>query len=163
MGTLYDRYGKPVYALILRIVSDPSTAEDVLAETFVKVWNQVDNFKEARGDELGFWILSLARNQAVERLRAPSAESPKRSALEHPILFHAALQTGGRPRSADPEGSLGGALACLDGSERRILELAYFQGLSSYEIGQQLALPLAKVKKSISGALEKLTNAISPT
>jgi RNA polymerase sigma-70 factor (ECF subfamily) len=161
MGTLYDRYGKIAYALILRIIAEPSTAEDVLAETFVKVWNQIGSFKESHGEELGFWILSLARNQSIEHLRAAASDSPNSSALENPLLFRAMPQAAGRGRNTERLRTLGNALAGLDAGERQILELAYFGGLSAHEIAQKLSQPLAKVKKSISAALEKISSSIT--
>jgi RNA polymerase sigma-70 factor (ECF subfamily) len=160
MGTLYDRYGKIAYALILRIIAEPSAAEDVLAETFVKVWNQIDSFKESHGEELGFWILSLARNQSIEHLHAAASGSPNSTALENPLLFRGMPQAAGRARNREQLRALGDALAGLDAGERQILELAYFSGLSAHEIAQRLSQPLAKVKKSISAALEKISSAI---
>jgi RNA polymerase sigma-70 factor (ECF subfamily) len=161
MGTLYDRYGKIAYALILRIVSEPSAAEDVLAETFVKVWNQIGSFKDSHGDELAFWILSLARNQSIEYLRAASGDSLKSSALENPVLFRSMPQIMGRGRNIEQLHALGKTLDRLDSGERQILDLAYFGGLSTHEIAQRLSQPLAKVKKSISAALDKLTSTIT--
>ncbi len=157
MGALYDRYGKPTYALILRMVTDSATAEDLLAETFVKAWNQIGNFKDGHGDELGFWILSLARNQSIEHLRAPSGDSPKLNALENPLLFRSIPQAISRGRNPEQLRLLDRAFANLDDSEREILELAYFRGLSAHEIAQKLSQPPARVKKSISTALEKLS------
>jgi RNA polymerase sigma-70 factor (ECF subfamily) len=156
MGILYDRYGGTAYALILRILGEPSAAEDVLAETFVKVWNQIGSFRDSQGEELGFWILSLARNQSIEHLRT-SGDPLKSSALEHPLLFRSMPQSVGRGRNAEQRRALQNALASLDASERQILELAYFNGLSTQEIAQKLAQPLAKVRKSISAALEKIS------
>lgn len=161
VGILYDRYGKITYALIFRIVSDPSVAEDLLAETFVKVWNQIGSFKEGHGGELGFWILSLARNQSIERVRAASGDSPKLSALENPLLFSSIPPAANRGRHSEQLAVLAKGLTNLEEGERRILELAYFHGLSAHEIAQRLAQPLAKVKKSISAALEKLSSTIT--
>jgi RNA polymerase sigma-70 factor, ECF subfamily len=161
MGTLYDRYGKIAYALILRIVAEPSAAEDVLAETFVKVWNQIGSFKESHGQELGFWILSLARNQSIEHLHAAASDSPNSSALENPLLFRGMPQAAGRGRNREQLQALGSALAGLEADERQILELAYFGALSAHEIAQRLSQPLPRVKKTISAALEKISSAIT--
>ena len=160
MGILYDRYGSTAYALILRILGEPAEAEDVLAETFVKAWNQIGSFRDSQGEELGFWILSLARNQSIEHLRT-SGDPLKSSALEHPLLFRSMPQSIGRGRNTEQIRALQNALAGLDSGERQILELAYFNGLSAQEIGQKLAQPPAKVRKSISAALEKISSVIT--
>ncbi len=70
MGELYDRYGKLTYSIILRIVPHEDVAEDLLAETFVKVWNQIDQWRDAHIEDLRLWLLLLARNHAIEDLRS---------------------------------------------------------------------------------------------
>lgn len=161
MGALYDRYGKPAYALILRILSDPAAAEDVLAETFVTAWNQIGSFKENRTEELGIWIFSLARNQAIERLRGASGESHKLNILETPLLFQTVPQMAGRARHSEQVRLLGRALASLEDGERQTLELAYFGGLAPSEIAQKLSQPQARIRRLISAALEKLSRVIA--
>src|SRR5580700_4945616 len=89
MADLYDRYGRLVYALILRIVRDSGIAEDLVQETFLRVWNRVRSFEAEKG-ALGPWLLAVARNRAIDYLR--SAGGRMRHAMEldeteHPALF----------------------------------------------------------------------------
>src|SRR5215469_3000855 len=69
MSTLYDRYGRLAYSLIFRVVRNAATAEDLLQETFLRVWNRAHSFDEKRG-ALGPWILTVARNRAIDYLRS---------------------------------------------------------------------------------------------
>src|SRR5258706_9847549 len=69
MSDLYDRYGRLAYFLIYRIVANESAAEDMVQETFLRVWNSIHNFDEKRGP-LGRWVLSVARNRAIDYLRS---------------------------------------------------------------------------------------------
>jgi RNA polymerase sigma-70 factor, ECF subfamily len=161
MGTLYDRYGKLTYTLILRIVGEASAAEDVLAETFVKVWNQIGSLKDSRSDDIGFWILALARNQGIEYLRSAWGESQRSNALEQPALFRASSQPPVRGRGGEPLRALGETFAGLAADEREVLEMAFFSGLSVTELSQRLGKPLADVRKSISAALAKLSGGYS--
>src|SRR5206468_7772397 len=69
MNDLYDRYGRLTYSLIYRIVRNPSTAEDLVQETFLRVWNRVQSFDAERG-ALGAWVLTVARNRAIDHLRS---------------------------------------------------------------------------------------------
>src|SRR5581483_3739970 len=69
MNDLYDRYGRLVYSLIYRIVHNSSTAEDLVQETFLRVWNRVQSFDAERG-ALGAWVLTVARNRAIDYLRS---------------------------------------------------------------------------------------------
>src|SRR5262249_5531880 len=90
MAELYDRYGALVYSLILRIVREPSVAEDLVQETFIRVWNRVQAFDQERG-ALGPWLLAVARNRAIDYLRS-STNRMARSVyeideVEHPSLF----------------------------------------------------------------------------
>jgi RNA polymerase sigma-70 factor, ECF subfamily len=89
LAELYDRYGRAVYALILRLVRDTALAEDLVQETFLRVWNRVHAFDSVRGS-LGPWLLAIARNRAIDYLR--SAAGRERNAFEfeeteHPALF----------------------------------------------------------------------------
>src|SRR5215510_12525344 len=87
LGDLYDRYGRLTYALILRIVRDAGTAEDLVQETFLRVWNRVQGFNAERG-AIGPWLLAVARNRAIDYLR--SAGGRERNAIEFEETDHPA-------------------------------------------------------------------------
>ncbi len=156
MGTLYDLYGKVCYAVILRLVPERSVAEDLLAETFVKAWNQIGRWKDLRGDDLGAWLLVLARNHALEHLRAINfprpAALPKLIAFEQPTT----LQDTARGRGADYWGKLRKKLETLSPEERRVMEYFCFEGLTASAIALKAGKPLESVKTSAAAALEKL-------
>jgi len=161
MGTLYDRYGNSLYSLILHIIGDRQIAEDVLAETFVKAWNQIGAWKENRAGDLALWILSLARNHAVEHLRHangwPAANPLILNTLEQPFLFRQPNQTARNPEQLR---ALGAALAQLPQNQRRTLELAYFEGLNPNEVAQKLSQPLTEVRTWIATALGRLRSSL---
>ena len=69
VGELYDRYGRLAYTLIYRIVRDKWVAEDLVQESFLRVWNRAHAFDAERGS-LGPWILTVARNQALDYIRS---------------------------------------------------------------------------------------------
>src|SRR5262244_342105 len=69
MGDLYDRYGRLGYSLIFRVVRNSAAAEDLVQETFLRVWNRAHSFDAERG-VLGPWILTVARNRAIDYLRS---------------------------------------------------------------------------------------------
>jgi len=68
LAELYDRYGRVVYGLILRMVQDRGIAEDLVQETFLRVWNRAGGFDSDRG-AVGPWLLAVARNRAIDYLR----------------------------------------------------------------------------------------------
>src|SRR3954462_11719875 len=90
MADLYDRYGRVTYVLIFRIVRNAGTAEDLLQETFLRVWNRVQAFDHEKG-ALGPWVLTVARNRAIDYLRSVdgrmSQNAIKLDHTEPPNLF----------------------------------------------------------------------------
>ena len=90
MADLYDRYGRLAYALIHRIVRNSAVAEDLVQETFLRVWNRVQSFDPSRG-ALGPWVLTVARNRAIDYLRSVdgrmSQSSLELDRIENPVFF----------------------------------------------------------------------------
>lgn len=155
MADLYDRYGRLAYALILRIVKDAGIAEDLVQETFLRVWNRVHGFDAERG-AIGPWLLAVARNRAIDYLR--SASGRERNAVEfeesdHPGLFadmeHDILLSDAARR-------VKAAMDRLTPNQRQVIELAYFEGLSQSEMAERLGQPLGTVKTWVRTALKNL-------
>lgn len=155
LAELYDRYGRLVYSLILRVVRDAGIAEDLVQETFLRIWNRVHNFDAAKGC-IGPWLLAVARHRAIDYLR--SAAGRERHALEfeeadHPSLFidmEQGILTSDRARRAVA------ALQKLSANQRQAIELAYFEGLSQTEMAQRMGQPLGTVKTWVRTALKNL-------
>ncbi len=159
MGAFYDRYGRAAYTIILRIVNDPSAAEDVLAETFIKAWNRLGGLREDASIELNLWILNLARNNAFEYLRSTRGwlgnSLPKLGALENLSLFQDTM----RDRDPAQWRILQNAFSNLSGHERHVMELACFDGLSPAEMSIRLEQSPPEIKNWIESALAKLSSA----
>ena len=160
LGELYDRYGRMAYALILRIVRDAATAEDLVQETFLRIWNRVQGFDGDRG-ALGGWLLAVARNRAIDYLRSKSGRM--RDALElneneHPSLYADLEQD---VLNADRARRLRKALEKLNPNQRNVIELAYFEGLSQTEMAERTGQPLGTVKTWVRTALKLLREELS--
>lgn len=151
MGAFYDRYGQAAYNLIIRIVNDPSVAEDVLAETFIKAWNRLGGLRGNRVSDLGLWILCLARNAALDHMR--SGKALGLNTLESLLLF----QDTARDRTPSHWHALRDAVSTLSARERQALELACFDGLSPGEMSLRLERPLPEIRGWLAAALAKLT------
>jgi len=155
LGELYDKYGRVAYALIYRIVRDAGTAEDLVQETFLRVWNRAQGFDADRG-ALGGWLLAVARNRAIDYLR--SAGGRMRGALEleetaHPSLY---LDLEKEVLNADKARRLRKAMEKLSANQRDAIELAYFEGLSQTEMAERMGQPLGTVKTWVRTALKHL-------
>jgi RNA polymerase sigma-70 factor (ECF subfamily) len=144
------------FALILRIVRDAGIAEDLTQETFLRVWNRMAGFDAQRG-ALGPWVLTVARNRAIDYLRSVDGRTRQNaielSAAETPAAFvdlDAALMRGDRARL------LRDAVEKLNEKQRMVIELAYFEGLSQTEMADRLKQPLGTVKTWVRTALQVL-------
>src|SRR5438067_928154 len=160
---LYDRHASVVYSLGLRILRDPAEAEDLVQDVFVQVWRRYEVFDAERGQFAG-WLLSLARNRAIDRLR--SRQARERSAGAYELELDAEV----RPAATDPNESayaaelrraVSTALGALPEQQRQALELAYFGGLRHSEIATQLEAPLGTVKARIRQGMIKLRESLA--
>ena len=156
MASLYDRYGRLIYSLILRIVRNESVAEDLVQETFLRVWNRVHGFDQERG-ALGAWMLAVARNRALDYLRSVEgreSESPlDMERLENPALYS---NLKSDILNIDRVKRLKEAFQKLTPNQRTVIELAYYEGLSQTEMAQRLNQPLGTVKTWVRTALKAL-------
>ena len=155
LAELYDRYGRLAYALILRVVRDAGVAEDLVQETFLRVWNRVHGFDAEKG-AIGPWLLAVARNRAIDYLR--SATGRERNALEFEETDHPALYVDMEREilTSDKARVVKQALAKLSPNQRQVIELAYFEGLSQSEMAERMKQPLGTVKTWVRAALKNL-------
>ena len=155
LAELYDRYGRAVYSLILRVVRDTAIAEDLVQETFLRVWNRVHAFDGERGS-LGAWLLAVARNRAIDYLRSTAGR--ERNAIELDETDHPALYCNMEPDilNADKIRRVRAAMEKLSPNQRTAMELAYFEGLSQTEMAEKIGQPLGTVKTWVRTALKSL-------
>jgi RNA polymerase sigma-70 factor, ECF subfamily len=155
LGELYDRYGRIVYSLILRVVRDTGIAEDLVQETFLRVWNRVQGFDATQG-AIGPWLMAVARNRAIDYLRSKSGR--ERNAVEFEETDHPSLYTDMEHDLliSDKARRVKVAMEKLQPNQRQVLELAYFEGLSQTEMAERMGQPLGTVKTWVRAALKNL-------
>jgi RNA polymerase sigma-70 factor (ECF subfamily) len=161
MSDLYDRYGRLAYSLILRVVRNSGVAEDLVQETFLRVWNRVQSFDAARG-ALGAWVMTVARNRAIDYLRSidgrMSQNTYELNKLEHPGLFSNLEDSA---LTLDRAQRLAGAFQKLTPNQRQVIELAYYEGLSQTEMAERMKQPLGTVKTWVRTALKTLRDELA--
>jgi RNA polymerase sigma-70 factor (ECF subfamily) len=161
MAELYDRHHRLAYAIIRRIVLSPSDAEEVLQETFVRVWSRAETYDGRLGSPAA-WVVRIARNRAIDRLRARQA----RADVNAPVPV-ADRETTERelPNYETPESVLHSAhaaiavrvaLAALPAAQRALIEAAFFEGYTHQELSARFGVPLGTVKTRIRSGLVSL-------
>jgi RNA polymerase sigma-70 factor (ECF subfamily) len=154
MTEIFDRYGRMVYSVALRVLQDPGHAEDVMQEVLLKVWREPQTFLEGRGS-LGAWLAVMARNRAIDALRRRRpAETVDDVALVSKTNLASEFE-----RSSMIE-KVRGVLKGLPLEQQASMELAYFEGLSHSEIAARTGDPLGTVKTRIRTALTSLRKAL---
>lgn len=156
LSELHDRYARAVFSLIIRIVRNPSVAEDLVQETFLRLWHRVHSFDADKG-ALGAWLLAVARNRAVDHLRSIDGRMEVNAIslhhLENPAWF-ATLDS----RALAPERMrrLEGAFEKLTPHQRQVIEMAYYEGMSQAEMAERLHQPLDTIQTWTRAALQIL-------
>ena len=157
LGEIYAQYAGLLYSVILRSVADRGTAEDLLQEVFLRIWDRVRTFDAERGS-FEAWIVTVARNRAVDHLRGSRRKLNELSissyVLDKAVGWFAC-------RTIDHEHilrrmAMRAALRSLHASQREVLELAYVQGFTQTEIATRLGKPLGTVKSLVRAALKVL-------
>jgi RNA polymerase sigma-70 factor (ECF subfamily) len=155
LAELYDRYGKAVYFVIYRVVEDQGATEDLVQETFLRVWNNIAKFDNRRASP-GRWILAVARNQAIDYVRSCQGRMARGFVLVEDWNASSSSTETHAIERLDRSWVLGRALAKLSDRQRAMLNLAFVEGLTHVEMAARLALPLGTVKTWIRGALQAL-------
>jgi RNA polymerase sigma-70 factor (ECF subfamily) len=156
---LYDRYGRAVYALTLRILGDPGMAEEISLDAFWQVWQQIDRFNAERGS-LASWLFTIARSRAIDRHRSRVAA---RRTPNDPGEGNQSEAPDEAAELAERRRLVRGAMVKLSAEQRSTLELAYFEGLSHSEISARLNQPLGTVKTRIRQAMTILRRHLEGT
>ena len=156
LAELYDRHSRLLFGLILRIVRDRGEAEDLLQEAFVRVWTRAETYDGQMGGPLP-WIVRVARNCAIDRLRARRV----RATVDAPAIDVAAIDVAA-PAIQTPEATvlmaerrrtLTDALVGLAADQRQLIEAAFFEGHTHSELAHRFGLPLGTVKTRIRAGM----------
>jgi RNA polymerase sigma-70 factor (ECF subfamily) len=165
LGELYDRLSPWVLGVAYRVLGDADEADEVLSDVFVQVWHRIDQHDAQRGP-LTPWVLSIARNRALDLLRRRRRWWRKVERVEQDGTVD-----GGDPAvAADaPEAAVPGwpvhravhqAVGALPEEQRQVVLLAYFEGLSHSEIARRTGDPLGTVKTRLRLAHQKLEESL---
>lgn len=162
LAELYDHLAPWVMGVAYRILHDADEAEEVLSDVFVQVWSRIHQHDTRRGPLIP-WVLSIARNRALDGLRRRSRWWRKAERAREAVEWDDVPEPD--PAEASVPGwpvhrAVHGALAALPDEQRRVVLLAYFEGLSHVEIARRTGDPLGTVKTRLRLAQAKLTESL---
>ena len=155
MGQLYDRYSAIVYSVALRVLGDAGMAEDLLQEVFMKLWRNPSGFDPNRGS-LAAWLVVITRNRAIDWLRKRRPEISVNS-----LALTVEPDLASRAEFARTVGKIRTLLESMSASQRTVLEMAYFEGLTHSEIAMKTGQPLGTIKTRIRSGLLALRAALT--
>ncbi|MBV9608620.1 MAG: sigma-70 family RNA polymerase sigma factor [Acidobacteria bacterium] len=157
MAEIYDRYSGVVYAVALRVLADTAAAEDVLQDVFLQLWRNPAAFDSSRGS-LAPWLAVIARNRAIDQIRKRKPDTD----IEHVVIAVDADLESATARRLNID-KVRGALNAMPPAQRKLLELAFFEGLTHTEIAAKTGEPLGTVKTRIRAGLLSLRKAVGTT
>lgn len=150
---LYKNYAGVLYGVITKVLYDEQTAQDVLQEVFVKVWNNIGQYDSGKG-RLYTWMLNIARNAAIDKLRS-KGEIMKGKIRSGEETVNNLAQRMGEEQTTDTIG-LRKVVAGLKPEYETIVDLAYYKGFTMDEISKTLKIPIGTVKTRMRSALQQM-------
>jgi len=158
LGELYDRYSRLVYSVALNALADPSQAEEITQDVFVRVWENAKTYRADQG-RVATWLTSITRNRAIDVFRRSRVRREnlyiswdEADSLHPPASQDVEVEA----ELAQRQRQVRRAVAQLPEEQQQALGLAFFQGLSHSEIAQALDEPLGTIKTRIRLAMQKL-------
>ncbi len=151
---LYVNYSAALFGIINRIIIDEEEAKDVLQDTFVKIWNNIDNYSSQKG-RFFTWMLNLSRNLAIDKLRSANYKYHHKNLSLDRITANLHDKNRSHSENVNVIG-LRNVVESLRPEYRQLIELAYFSGFTQVEIAEQLGIPLGTVKTRLRFAIKEL-------
>lgn len=164
LRALYNTYKSLIFGLLLSILGDRQEAEDCLQDVFTQVWKKADRFNPERGRPYSF-IVTMARNKAIDRTRSSGYKNQQRQDYVIDDFTMTPVDAENSPFEAatrtDRANRLRRALAELPEKERRVIRIAYFEGLTQKEIAERTGIPLGTVKYRTRQGMMKLRDMLT--
>ncbi len=152
---LYDDYSPAIYGLVLKVLRDEALAEDALQDAFVRIWQKIHTYDESKG-RLFTWMLNVARNIAIDKLRANTSRKAELTTSLQPSIE-------ARGPSTTMQIDHIGIREIVDGlspDQKMVIELIYFQGYTQAEVSEEFGIPLGTVKSRVRLAMNYLRDKI---
>lgn len=163
LSQLYDRYGRLVFSLVMHITDDEALAEEITQDVFLQVWEKASSYQPEHAKVLT-WLISVARNRAIDIYRRRSSRPEGHRVLLDDQLWSnledaPAVESSVEIRQTQLR--VRHALSQLPDEQKKVLGLAYFQGMTHQEISEVLKEPLGTIKTRIRLGMQKLRDILN--
>jgi RNA polymerase sigma-70 factor (ECF subfamily) len=156
---LYRRHSATLRAVIVRVLHNEHSAEDLLQEVFLEIWRLANRYIEEKGKALG-WLITLARRRAIDRLRREQAyyrvEERFQKETEHQPEAWTHTRVENDIESADIRNVLSEIMESLPPAQKHAVELAFYKGMSQREIASHTNIPLGTIKTRLELGVRKI-------
>ncbi|OJX54207.1 MAG: RNA polymerase subunit sigma-70 [Flavobacterium sp. 38-13] len=152
---LYDMYSKSLFSVIYNLIRDHEEAEDILQETFVKIWKNIESYDESKG-RFYTWILNISRNASIDRLRSKGFNNRQKN-LSSDNFVHLLDESNKMNHKIDTIG-IREFVKKLKPKCIQILDLLFFKGYTQQEASEELQIPLGTIKTQNRNCINDLRN-----
>lgn len=150
ISLLYENYGDTLYGVAYKVVKDEDLAQDVLQESFIKIWKKADSYDASKA-KLFTWLFRITRNTAIDKLRSLSNKADKEVQIDVSNVYKVGVE-GISPEHLDIQENLDK----LEEKYRVVLEALFFEGMTQQEASEELDIPLGTIKSRLKIGLREL-------
>ena len=147
---LYDNYSRALLGVIKKVIIDDEIAEDVLQDSFVKIWNNKSMYDSSKG-RLYTWMLNIVRNTSIDYMRSKQNKFDEKIQRGENVVYEV-NRTNNVEMNTDRIG-IKTIVDSLKEDQRKLIDMAYFEGYTQEEIAEKLEIPLGTVKTRVRAAL----------
>jgi len=158
-NVLYNNYSGALFGVINKIVQSDDDANDLLQDTFLKIWRNIDNYDSSKGS-IFTWMMNIARNLSIDKVRsADFRDSSQNISMEQNVIY----QVDNEHQTLMDVDSIGlrKVVDNLKPEYRQLIELVYYQGYTQAEVSEEYGIPLGTVKTRIKAAVGSLRAMLS--
>ena len=143
ISLLYENYGDTLFGVAYKVVKDEDLAQDVLQESFIKIWKKADTYDASKA-KLFTWLFRITRNTAIDKLRSVKNKADKEVQIDVSDVYNLGV-SGIHPEHLDIQENLGK----LESKYRIVLEALFFEGMTQQEASDELDIPLGTIKSRL--------------
>lgn len=156
ISLLYDNYADTLLGVANKVVRDPELAQDVVQESFIKIWKKADSYDPAKA-KLFTWLFRITRNTAIDKLRSVNTKSDKEIQIDVSDVYNLGVDSI-RPEFMDVQENMDK----IEDKYQIVLEALFFQGMTQQEASDELDIPLGTIKSRLKIGLRELRKIYGP-